>query len=211
MRITKHGHACLEIEQSGARVLIDPGMYTESMDHLEQVQAIVITHLHDDHCYEKQVESIIDVNPNAKIFGTSEVAKKLAGFQVTVVHHGDSHQVGEFELEFSGDLHQVIHRSIPLCQNTAVTVNRTLFYPGDSYTQPEFQPEVVAIPSSAPWLRISDVIDYIEAIKPQRAFATHNALLSEHGHKLQNSRIQEFVAKNGGEFRFLEVGDSWDL
>lgn len=211
MKITKHGHACLEIELNGERLLIDPGFYTDSMGYLANVVAVVMTHFHDDHCFEEQIAAIKAKNPDVKLFGPKDVSDKLSGMDVMVVMHGDHHSVGDFQLDFCGDLHQVIHRSIPVCQNTGVMVNSKLYYPGDSYTFPESQPEILAIPTSAPWLRISDVIDFIEVIKPKKAFPTHNALLSEHGHKLQNSRVREFVEKHGGEFRYLEVGDSWDL
>lgn len=211
MKITKHGHACLEIEQASQRILIDPGFYTAQMGEVENVAAVVMTHFHDDHCFEAQIAAIKSMNPGLKLFGPQDVATKLQSFDVQVVRHGDHYEVAGFDLDFFGDLHQLIHRSIPVCQNTGVMVNRSLYYPGDSYTFPEYQPEILAIPTSAPWLRISDVIDFIEVIKPKRAFATHNALLSEPGHKLQNSRVKEFVEKHGGEFRYLEVGESWNL
>ena len=210
MKIEKHGHACLVLTQGNNKLVIDPGSYTESMAGLSGVVAVVITHQHDDHCFSAQVSAIKSSNPDAKIFGPLEVAEKLSDFEVVTVRHGDFHQVAEFRLEFYGDLHQEIHRSIPLVQNTGVLVNG-LYYPGDSYTQPEHRPEILAMPASAPWLRISDAIDYLEVLKPKRAFPTHNILLSEIGHKVQNGRIKEVVERHGGEFRFLEVGDSWEL
>lgn len=210
MKIQKHGHACLVLTEGKSRLVIDPGSYTESMAGLTDVVGIVITHQHDDHCFAEQVEAIRQSNPAVQIFGPLEVAQKLGDFDVTTVRHGDYHQLAEFKLEFFGDLHQEIHRSIPLIQNTGVLVNG-LYYPGDSYTQPEYQPEILAVPSSAPWLKISDVIDYLAAVKPKRAFPTHNILLSDIGHKVQNGRIQATVESHGGEFRYLEVGQSWEL
>jgi L-ascorbate metabolism protein UlaG (beta-lactamase superfamily) len=59
MKLTKHGHACLELELDGARVLVDPGFYSEPMGHVQNVVAIVITHQHDDHCFEDQLDAII--------------------------------------------------------------------------------------------------------------------------------------------------------
>jgi len=99
-----------------------------------------------------------------------KLPKKLAGLPVHVVFHGDHYEVEGFELDFSGDLHQEIHRSIPLVQNTGVTVNRTLYYPGDSYTIPEDKVKVLACPASAPWLKVSDVMDFIAAVKPETLF-----------------------------------------
>ncbi len=211
MKITKHGHACLEIESQGKRLLIDPGSYTQAMAQTKDLVGVVMTHFHDDHCFPEQISEIVLAHPGVRLFGPEDVVQKLSGFDVTRVMHGDHFELAGFEIDFYGDLHQIIHRSIPVCQNVGVMVNSTLYYPGDSYTFPEVTPKILAVPTSAPWLRISDVIDFVEQIKPSMAFPTHNALLSEAGHKLQNSRVAEFVQKHGGEFRYLEVGQSWDL
>ena len=211
MKITKHGHACLEVLQDGKKLIIDPGSYSEPIEGQKDVVAIVITHIHDDHCYEEQLDRILKLSPEAVIYGTAEVCERLSSYKAVKVFHGDFHKVGPFTLEFFGDLHEPIHRSIPVIQNTAVMVNDCLYYPGDSYTLPDKKVEVLACPTSAPWLRIAEVIDFVDAIKPKRSFATHNALLSERGHTLNNSRVKLVTESHGGEFRFLEIGDSWEI
>jgi L-ascorbate metabolism protein UlaG (beta-lactamase superfamily) len=211
MKITKHGHACLEVEIGSKTLIIDPGSYTEELTNLGTVVAVVITHKHDDHCDEAKIAKIKKDNPNVQIFGTSEVAERLQGMDVTTVYHGDYYEVGGFKLEFFGDMHQIIHQSIPLIQNTAVLVNGDLYYAGDSYTPPDVKVKVLACPTSAPWLKIGDVMDYIHEIKPAICFPTHNALLSQLGHDLNNSRVKLVTEENGGEFRYLEVGQSLEL
>ena len=211
MRITKHGHACLELQKGDQRIIIDPGFYTEPLTAMKNVIAVVVTHMHDDHCYAEQIDRLAAVNPGLLIFGTDEVRTKLEGRNVTSVHHGDWHRVGNFELEFFGDMHQEIHRSIPLIQNTGVMVDNRLYYPGDSYTQPDRPVEMLACPTSAPWLKIGDVIDFVAAVKPRKSFATHNALLSDFGHELNNGRVKMVTEQCGGEFTYLEVGQSLEL
>lgn len=208
MKITKFEHAFLQIELSAQQLLIDPGIYSPTLPKLENVVGVVLTHLHDDHSYLPHIAAIKQQFPNVRIFGPADVAIKLGEIDCEVVMHGSRIEVGEFSLDFFGDLHQEIHRSIPLVQNVGVLVNSKLYYPGDSYTQCEYSFELLACPSAAPWMKISDLIDYLEAVKPQRAFATHNAILSEHGHVLQNNRIREIVTKHGGEFSYLQVGES---
>jgi L-ascorbate metabolism protein UlaG (beta-lactamase superfamily) len=210
MRISKYEHALLVIEESAAQLVIDPGSYS-NLPELKSVVAVVFTHLHDDHTSLEHAKTIIKNFPDAHLFGTQEVAEKLKGLNVQVVYHGDHYQAGPFKIDFYGDLHQVIHRSIPLVQNVGVMVNSTFYYPGDSYTFPEQSVEVLACPTSAPWLRISDVIDFLDLVRPKKCFATHNALLSDQGHALQNSRVQQVVERHGGEFRFLKIGESWQL
>jgi L-ascorbate metabolism protein UlaG (beta-lactamase superfamily) len=211
MKITKHGHACLEVELDSQTLIIDPGSYTEELTGLGNVVAVVITHKHDDHCDEAKIVKIKEANPDVQIFGTSEVAARLESLKVTTVYHGDYYEVGSFKLEFFGDMHQIIHKSIPLIQNTAVLVNGDLYYAGDSYTPPDQKIKVLACPTSAPWLKIGDVMDYIQEIKPGICFPTHNALLSQLGHDLNNSRVKQVTEENGGEFRYLEVGQSLEV
>jgi L-ascorbate metabolism protein UlaG (beta-lactamase superfamily) len=211
MKITKHGHACLEVELDSQTLIIDPGSYTEELTGLGNVVAVVITHKHDDHCDEAKIAKIKKDNPAVQIFGTSEVAARLEGLTVTTVYHGDYYEVGSFKLEFFGDMHQIIHKSIPLIQNTAVLVNENLYYAGDSYTPPDQKIKVLACPTSAPWLKIGDVMDYIQEIKPAICFPTHNALLSQLGQDLNNSRVKQVTEENGGEFRCLEVGQSLEV
>jgi L-ascorbate metabolism protein UlaG (beta-lactamase superfamily) len=211
MKITKHGHACLEVELDSQTLIIDPGSYTEELTGLSNVVAVVITHKHDDHCDELKIARIKEANPDVQIFGTSEVAARLEGLKVTTVYHGDYYEVGSFKLEFFGDMHQIIHKSIPLIQNTAVLVNAELYYAGDSYTPPDQKIKVLACPTSAPWLKIGDVMDYIQEVKPAICIPTHNALLSQLGHDLNNTRVKQVTEENGGEFRYLEVGQSLEV
>lgn len=215
MKITKHEHACLELLDGGQRILVDPGVYTAPMGDVRDVLAVVITHNHDDHCFEAQLAAIHATNPDVHVYGTDEVCRRLEAslpaLPTTAVHHGDFYAVGDFKLEFFGDMHQEIHRSIPLIQNCGVMVNDKLYYPGDSYTQPDRDVELLACPASAPWLKIGDVMDFIAAVKPRRSFATHNIHLSEQGHAMNNGRIQLVTEQGGGTFEFLQVGDSTEV
>jgi L-ascorbate metabolism protein UlaG (beta-lactamase superfamily) len=224
MKITKHGHACLEFEIDGERVLLDPGFYTEAMGSTQNVRAIVITHQHDDHCFEDQIDAITATQLAAgreapKIYSVDEVCARLAKaaavrgtkYDTVAVHHGDFYQDEAFSFEFFGDLHAEIHRSYPLVQNCGVMVNGQVYYPGDSYTLPDRPVEVLAVPTSAPWLKIGDVIDFVAAVKPKRSFATHNALLSDRGHALNNGRVQSTTEAVGGTFSYLLDGDSIEV
>lgn len=206
MEITKLEHACLVLEEQGERVILDPGSYTRPVGDFQNVVAVVITHMHDDHCSEAQLDAILKQNPDAVIYGTDEVCKRLAAYKTTAVHHGDYFQHGQFTLEFFGDMHAEIHRSIPLIQNCGVMINSKLYYPGDSYTQPDCAVELLACPTSAPWLKIGDVMDFVTAVKPKRSFATHNVHLSAIGHELNNGRVKMVTEAGGGEFEYLEPG-----
>ena len=208
MKITKYEHAFLSIELERKSVLIDPGSYSPTLPEISNVVAICLTHVHDDHSYIEHIQKLLRKNPEALVFGPPEVAEKLANIPVERVYHGDHYEVQGFELDFYGYLHQEIHSSIPVIENVGVMVNQTLFYPGDSYTIPDSNVAVLACPASAPWLKISDVMDFLSAVGASKVFPTHNALLSEQGHGLYNARIKEVTEKAGGDFHYLEVGQS---
>jgi hypothetical protein len=54
-------------------------------------------------------------------------------------------------------------------------------------------------------------MDYIQEIKPEICFPTHNALLSQLGHDLYNSRVRQVTEEQGGKFTYLEVGQSLEI
>lgn len=211
MKVTKQTHACLIFEQAGKKLVLDPGAYSEAQDGLSDVLAIVITHAHDDHCYEQQLDRIVALNPQAVIYCPGDVAKRLANYNTVVVYHGDYYEVGPFSLEFFGDLHAVIHPSIPVIENRAVLVNNLLYYPGDSFTQPDRKVEMLAVPTSAPWLKMSEVMDFVSAVEHNQSMPTHNALLSEFGHNLNNGRVRAITESKGGKFSYLLPGESIEL
>lgn len=55
MQITKYNQSCLLVETNDKRILIDPSNidYTDVMYNKEwvNIDAILITHKHQDHCY----------------------------------------------------------------------------------------------------------------------------------------------------------------
>jgi L-ascorbate metabolism protein UlaG (beta-lactamase superfamily) len=211
MKVTKLEHATLVLENAGKTLILDPGFYTRPMDGYQNVVAIVITHNHDDHVHEDQIDRILKDNPDALILGTKEVVERLSPRKATAVLHGDFHEVGPFTAEFFGSMHIEIHRSIPLVQNCGVLINNTMFYPGDNYVTPDRKVKYLACPASAPWLKVGDVMDYVAEVKPENCFPTHNIHLSEWGNQLNNGRIQAVTESHGGKFNFYLPGETFEL
>ncbi|HRN28204.1 MAG TPA: MBL fold metallo-hydrolase [Terrimesophilobacter sp.] len=211
MRVTKHEHACLEIEHSGDTLIVDPGSYTTLLVGVSRVVAVVITHEHADHWSDDQLELIVKNNPDVRIFGPAGVAAAAVHFTIETVAPGDTIEVDPFTLRFFGGRHAVIHSSIPVVDNVGVLINDELYYAGDSFTIPDEPVETLAVPAGAPWLKISDVMDYVTKISPKRAFPVHEMVLSTIGKSLSNARIESSVEAVGGEFFALEPGDAIDL
>lgn len=212
MKVTKFEHSCLVVDQSNDTLIIDPGSFTMPLNHVRKVVAIVITHEHPDHWTPEQLRRILDVNSDAVIFGPAGVAAAAADFDITVVAAGDVHEVGEFTLRFFGGRHAEIHRSIPIIDNVGVLVNDELYYAGDSFHIPEgIDIPTLAVPAGAPWLKISEVIDYVTAIAPKRSFPVHEMVLSVAGKAMANDRIKAATELGGGSFFALDPGQTIDL
>lgn len=208
MTITKYEHACLIVEESGSKLVIDPGQFTAQLPNLDEVTAIVITHVHADHIDERKVKQIITDNPSVKIFSTQEVADAFHNLNVIVIEPGSMHQIGPFTLAFFGGEHATIHSSFPKTQNIGVLVNSILYYPGDSFALPGRPIKALAAPAAAPWLKISEAMDFIGDIKPELAFPTHDAILSDEGKQVFDSMLEPFAKKAGTTYQRLKTGQS---
>lgn len=184
MKLTKYEHACLTLEKNGEVLVIDPGNITDDFTVPTGVVGIVVTHEHPDHFDAEKLHAIIAKNPNAQIIAPSSVTSKLTDIPTITASVGTEYNAGPFTLEFFGGKHQIIHKSLPIIDNLGVMVNDTVYYPGDSYTLPNRPVEVLAVPTSGPWLRIGDTADFVRAIKPKQAFSTHDAHSSHKNEEL---------------------------
>ena len=212
MRLTKLEHAALVIEKSGRKLIVDPGSFTAPLTDASGTVAVVITHEHADHWTPEQLNRILDKAPGIPVFAPAGVAAAATGFDITVVEAGDEVTIEPFTLRFFGKDHAVIHSSIPIVDNVGVLINDTLYYPGDSYTVPEdVDVDVLAAPAGAPWLKVGEAMDFVLAVKPKRAFPTHEMTLSAAGKGMVNGRLIWATEQGGGEFFPLTPGDTLDL
>jgi L-ascorbate metabolism protein UlaG (beta-lactamase superfamily) len=211
MKLTKYEHACLVLEDNGDTLVVDPGAFTRDLVGFAGVVAVVITHEHADHWTPEQLDRILATSPGAKIFGPAGVTRSAGGYPVTTVAPGDTATVGAFSLEFFGGIHATIHSSIPVIDNVGVLVNGTLYYAGDSFAAPGVPVDTLAVPAGAPWMKISEAMDYLLEVSPRRSFPTHEMVLSPAGKSMSNARFDEMTKLGDGTFFPLEPGDSLEL
>ena len=203
----------MAVQKSGSTIIIDPGAFTTPLNDVTGVVAIVVTHEHADHWTPEQLRRILERNPDARIFGPGGVAAAVIHHDLTVetVKNGDELQVGPFSLKFIGEKHAVIHESIPVIDNVAVLIDDSFYYAGDSFTLPHVPVDTLAAPIGAPWLKVSEAIDYVLAVAPRRAFPVHEAVLSQIGISINSERLEAATQQGGGEYLKLAAGQSLDL
>jgi len=210
MKLTKYEHACLVLSVASDRLIIDPGEWLSPPDFTDIV-AVVVTHEHKDHWTSANLERILEASPGARIFAPAGVAARAQGFDVEIVAHGDHVEIAGFSLDFFGEKHAIIHSTVPVIDNVGVLVNNELYYAGDSYTVPEAPVGTLAAPIGAPWLKISEAMEYVLAVKAARVFYTHDMTLSVIGRGESGPRLEWATTQVGGEWIPLGVGDSLDI
>lgn len=188
MNITKFGHCCLLIETAGVRLLTDPGNYNDTPD-VRDLDAILITHEHQDHIHMPALKMLLAQNSHTVIITHVGVGKLLDAEQIPyqLVADGDEVLIKNVSVKSFGHEHACIHKDIPPIQNTGFLIDSKLFYPGDALYNPGVPVEVLALPVSAPWLKLSESVDYARAVKPKKVFPVHDGMLRQ-DHRLGPTR-----------------------
>ena len=185
MMLTNYEHACFTLEKDGKLLVVDPGTYTTDLGAPENVVAIVVTHEHPDHFDPAALGALVAHNPDAIIYGHEHITRQ---FGDTLPHQtatpGESVTAGPFELSFFGGDHAVIHSDYPTIPNLGVCIDGQVCYPGDSFAQPSGPVDTLLLPVAAPWLKLSEAMDYVSRVKPRLAIPTHDAILSPVGKAL---------------------------
>lgn len=208
MRLTKFGHACVRIEHADAVVVLDPGGFTQA-DAVDGATAILITHEHPDHYDPGHLRAT-----DAEIFTIEGVAARIREDapdlveRLTVVTPGSAFDVG-VTVDVVGFKHAVIHHDLPRIDNSGYVLtagDQRVYHPGDSLTLPETDVDLLLAPISAPWLKVSEAIDFVRAVGAPRNLGIHDKVYSEVALGMVDTHMgnllpagQEFFRRSDGE------------
>jgi len=212
MRLQKRGHACVRLEKDGATLVIDPGSLTEP-GVLDGADAVLITHEHMDHLDEALLNRTAEANPRLEIWTNRPVADQLGGLggRVHAVGAGDAVTVAGFDVHAYGEHHAVIHPDFPVVANVGFLVDGEVFHPGDAFTVPDTPITTLLVPTNAPWMKVSEMIDYVREIRPSRAYSVHDGLLNDFGLGLVDGLLARLADELKVDCRRLVPGEAVDL
>ncbi len=182
---TKHAHACVQVEHDGKRLVIDPGGFTPNTPYLlEAADAVLVTHAHGDHVESDALTQAMRARESLAVYGPETVVAALRdefGDRAHAVEPGDAFHVEGVQVSVHGGLHAAVLPGVPRVPNVGYLFGGTVYHPGDSLDPPGVDVDTLLVPISGPWIKLSEVVEFVTAVNPRRAIAIHESLLSRIG------------------------------
>jgi L-ascorbate metabolism protein UlaG (beta-lactamase superfamily) len=203
MRITHLGHSAVLLETEQTRILIDPGNLSDAWHGIEDLDAVLVTHLHPDHLDPKNFPALAAANPRAHVYAEASVPTALASGDIDLgpmipVGAGNDFTIGNVVVSAVGGVHAEIHADIPRIGNVGYVLRAegepTLFHPGDSYATAPQDVDVLALPAYGPWAALKETIDFVRAVGALEGFLIHEQLLNDRGVNLISGRIDAMTS-----------------
>lgn len=219
MRLTHFGHSCMLVEIDGTRILFDPGTFSHGFEGLTGLDAILITHQHPDHCDVARLPDLVAANPQALRYADPQTTAQLTADNVagdwTAARAGEQVDIGAVTARVTGGRHAVIHPELPVVDNVAYVLGTPegpgrFMHPGDSFYIPFERIDVLALPSAAPWMKLSESVDYLRAMAPRVAVPIHQAVLSDAGTGVHYGRLAE-MKDPATEFTVLDAESATEV
>ncbi len=216
--LTKYGHACIRLEKDGRRLVLDPGSFTDLPVALDGAEHILVTHEHADHLDDGPVLEYLAAHPDVTVRAPAAAVARLAATapssgvdpdRIIPTGPGEEFETAGFAVRTVGGQHAVIHPQIPVVANTGYLIDGLVYHPGDSYIVPPGPaPDTLLVPLSAPWSKLSEMVDFITAVRPRQAIPVHDGLLNDRGLPMYRRQATTFAERYGTELAVLEEGES---
>jgi L-ascorbate metabolism protein UlaG (beta-lactamase superfamily) len=184
MELTKHAHACVTLTKQAGHLVIDPGMFSaDAAELIAETDAVLVTHEHADHFNEEVIAQALQDRPELTVYGPAAVVGRWDARprQIVAVADGDTLRAGGFEIAVFGQHHAAIHPDVPIVANVGYLVDGEVYHPGDSYHVPQAQVSTLLLPTSGPWTKLGESVDFARAVGAGQLIQIHEMLLSDVG------------------------------
>lgn len=215
MIIKKFHHSCILLEENNKRLLIDPGYFSfidgdVTTADIGPVDAIVITHAHQDHYYPKALKEFRAMQ-STPIITHEEIGTTLKndeGISYERIEAGAVYTIAGFTIEAFSAPHEALPVDVP--HNLAYRFNKTFLHAGDSlHVSTDARADILALPVAGPWMNINQGLDYARRLKPKVAIPIHDWITKPFMLDRIYQMSQGVLEREGIQFWALKKGEAY--
>ena len=224
MKITKYPQSCVLLEYKNKRILIDPGKFVYEQtdmkpEDFKDIDILLLTHRHSDHCMPEAVKKIKENNPNMVILSNPEVGDILSkeGVNIDVVKEGDIKEFNGIKIEVVEAVHgynvNMKDKGFPKENNGFVVDDGKLrvYHCSDTICfRNEIKADVVLVPicGNAVVMEPRVAVAFCQEINPKLVIPIH---YDGPTHPQGTERFEEEIKKTNLDYKILKNKESLEV
>ncbi len=199
MKLTKFVHSCVLVEHDDKVVLFDPGIFSWNsglidIATLPELNAVVVSHKHPDHCGEPFVRELAKAYPDIQWFAPTDAHDDLRSWGVSNITNQSSGDVWITE----GN-HAPVEPFSNQVNNLVTHWAGVVTQPGDTHEFNESK-DVLLMPVQAPWGTTIRAVNLILELKPRFVLPIHDWMWRDEWREMSYDRIAAALEGSGVTF-----------
>jgi len=178
MIIKKIRHCCFTIKINNTTFITDPGSFTVP-DEMMRADALLLSHEHEDHYVPENIQALIKLNPDLKIYTNEPVHELLKdeNIESEVMAGGDVLEYEGISIQAVGEWHEEIYEQFGMVKNIGFYIDEKVFFPGDAFNPIDFTPAVAMFCIAAPFTQAKKSLLYAQSLGARVVIPMHEAIL----------------------------------
>ena len=166
---------------------------------------MLVTHEHQDHYYPEALKEFAGYG--ARIITNSSITSKLREFDVDseALKPGDSTDVSVISIKATDSPHGAL--PVPVPENIGFVIDNRLFITGDSLL-PVMHAEVAFIPITAPWMKLTEAVEFTKKINPNIAVPVHDGFMK---YPFALNLFTKVISEAGIQVKAGNPGESFEI
>ena len=216
MKITKFPQSCLLIETKEKKILVDPGTLKykeEYFDIWNNVDIILITHKHPDHCNTEVLEKF---NKNISIYSTQEVKDANESLNIKIIKENDIFKLEDITIEVVHAIHgyQPLLKGKEINENVGYIIDdgeNRLYTTSDTICfKNDYKADILCIPVTGHGLTMSafEAALYAKEVEATLTIPVH---MDNPAFPPDLNYFKEMFEKYEAEYEILENGETIEI